>query len=143
MFDEQQPENGFNWRRMPSPVDSVRKAPGQVGFDLLEELIILEQDIELFEHRVGLPRQFRYPRKDIFWRVAINEHRHSLLSKLLWRFYRFVCSRDKLNQLKPLLIPAARSVGSTASANPQDDLALELLERPISHRKLVLVSAAK
>jgi len=42
------PKDGLYWRRMSSPVGSVRKASGQVRFHLLEELIIFEQDIKLF-----------------------------------------------------------------------------------------------
>src|SRR5260370_26635262 len=143
MFDEQQTQDGLHRRGMASPVSRVGKAPRQIRLDLLEELIIIEQDIEGFELRVGLPRQFGHRRKHIFWRIAVNEHRTFLLSKLLRRFYRLICSEDKLNQLRPLLTPASTSIGSTRSPDSGDTLALEPLPRLISHRKLVLVCGAK
>jgi hypothetical protein len=141
VLDKQQPQDGLNWRGMPSPVSRMGKASGQVSFDLLEELIILEQDIEMFEHRVGLPHQFGYPRKDIFWSIAANEQRRSHLGKLSLQFYRSVCSVDKLNQLMPFLMPAETFIDEAAPANSGDDLAPEPLERSILHRKLILLVA--
>src|SRR5215469_155931 len=138
VFDQQETQDGLHWGRMPSSISCMRKAPCQVSFDLLKELIIVEQPIQLLQLRVGLPRQFGHRCKDIFWRVAVNEHRTLLLSKLLRRFYRLICSGDKLNQLRPLLTPASMSIGSARSANSGDPLALEPLPRLIPHRKLVL-----
>src|SRR5260370_3483892 len=143
MVGGEETQEGLRGRGMASRVSGVGKAPRQIRLDLLEELIIIEQDIEGFELRVGLPRQFGHRRKHIFWRIAVNERRTFLLRKLLRRFYRLICSEDTLNQLIPLLTPASTSIGTTRSADSGDTLALKPLPRLISHRKLVLVCGAK
>src|SRR5260370_16638737 len=117
MVGGEETQEGLRGRGMASRVSGVGKAPRQIRLDLLEELIIIKQDIEGFELRVGLPRQFGHRRKDIFWRIAVNDHRTFLLSTLLRRFYRLICSGDKLNQLSPLLTPASTSIATTRSPN--------------------------
>ncbi len=54
-------------------------AAGEVGTHLLGEQVVLEQLVELDEHRIGLVGQLRHPHKDIFRRIAIDEHDHASL----------------------------------------------------------------
>ncbi len=48
VFDQQETQDSLHQGRMPSPINRVGKTPRQVSFDLLKELIILEQDIERY-----------------------------------------------------------------------------------------------
>lgn len=59
---------------MPAVHRSQPIALGQVDADLLEEVVVVEQAVELDQHRVGLISQFGHARKDVFGRIAVNEH---------------------------------------------------------------------
>ncbi len=57
-------------------------AVGQVGPHLLVELVVVEQAVQLDEHRVGLVGQLGHPREDIFGVVAVDEHGEASLSPM-------------------------------------------------------------
>jgi len=46
----------------------------QIGAHSRIEFVIIEQHIELLEHRIGLLGQFGHARKHIFCRIAIDQH---------------------------------------------------------------------
>jgi hypothetical protein len=49
-------------------------ALSQIGSYLPIQLVILQQLIQRFEHRIALLRHFRHPRKHIFWVITVYEH---------------------------------------------------------------------
>jgi hypothetical protein len=49
-------------------------APRQVAARLLIQTVVVEQAIELDEHRVGLAGEFRHTGKDILGLLAVEEH---------------------------------------------------------------------
>jgi hypothetical protein len=49
-------------------------AARQIAAHLGVELVVLEQAVELYEDGVSLVGQFGHAGKDIFGRVAVNEH---------------------------------------------------------------------
>ena len=55
------------------------KAVPEIGTDLLVEFVILQQPIQVLEHRVDALGHARHPRKHILGFVAVNQHRVSLL----------------------------------------------------------------
>jgi hypothetical protein len=64
---------------MPSMYQCGAVALSKIGSQLSIQLVILEQLIQPFEHRIGLLCHFRPSRKDVFWFIAIYEHACSLL----------------------------------------------------------------
>ena len=74
MLDHQQPQEHLSGRRGSAMDQRQPVALAQIAADLLVELVIVEQVVELDEHRVRLVGQFRHPCKDIFGLVAVDEH---------------------------------------------------------------------
>src|SRR6266566_9389815 len=62
---------------------------GEVPSHLLVELVILQQLVELFEHRVDSLGHLRHQCKHIFCLIAIDKHLTFLLHALLARFLLF------------------------------------------------------
>jgi len=77
VLHDQQPQDHLRWRGMPSMVARVRIAADQVRAHHLEERLIVQQRVELAQHRVGLPRQLGYPREHVLRGIAINQHRRT------------------------------------------------------------------
>ncbi len=71
---QQHPQVHLHRRRMPSVYQRVAITLPQIGSHLSIQLVILQQLIQPFEHRVRLLRYFRHSRKDIFWGKAVDEH---------------------------------------------------------------------
>jgi len=49
----------------------------KVGAHLVVHLVIVEQLIQLLQHRVNPLGHLRHPRKDLFFRVVIDQHAHT------------------------------------------------------------------
>jgi hypothetical protein len=49
-------------------------AVGQVPVHLLVELVVVQQPLQLHQHRVGLVGQLGHPGEDIFTWIAIDQH---------------------------------------------------------------------
>ena len=45
-----------------------------VGTDEGVQLVVVEQAVQLDEHRIGLVGQFRHARKHVFHRIAVDQH---------------------------------------------------------------------
>src|SRR5258707_6923313 len=74
MLDHEQAQESFP-RRGVAPMDGGQTVtPGQVGAYLLVEHVVVEQAVEVDQHRIGLVGQFRDAGKDIFRRIAVDEH---------------------------------------------------------------------
>jgi len=79
MLAQQHAQDDFHRRRMPSMHQCEAIALAQVGSHPLIQLVILQQLIQPFEHRISLHRHFWHSCKDIFWIIAVDEHACSLL----------------------------------------------------------------
>ena len=53
--------------------------PHEIRMHLLIQPIVIEQAIHLHQHRVGLVGSFRHAGKDVFGRIAVDEHQAALL----------------------------------------------------------------
>lgn len=74
VLDIEQAQNDFGRRGVPSMHSGQSIASDQIGPDRLEQGVIIEQAIELEQHRIGLAGQFRDADKDVFRRVSGHEH---------------------------------------------------------------------
>ena len=74
MLDDQQPQDDLSGRGMPAVHQRQPRAAGQVGAHLPVELVVVQQVVELDEHRVGLRGQFGHAGEHIFGVVAVDEH---------------------------------------------------------------------
>jgi hypothetical protein len=79
MLAQQHPQEDFHRRGVPPMDQRVAIALPQIDTHLSIELVILQQLIQPFEHRIGLGCHFRHPGKDIFWRITVYKHACSLL----------------------------------------------------------------
>lgn len=59
---------------MPSMHQRPAMPLGEVGSYLLVELIIVEQPVQFFEHRVEPRRRLRHTNGDTFRFIAIDQH---------------------------------------------------------------------
>jgi hypothetical protein len=53
---------------------AVARAFAKVASHLLIQLVILEQHIQVLEHRIDALGHLRHACKDVFWFVAISQH---------------------------------------------------------------------
>jgi len=74
MLHDQQAENGLGWRGMAAMDGRQPIALHQIAAHLLKQAIIIEQAIELAQHRVYPGGEFGHAGKDVFGRIAIHEH---------------------------------------------------------------------
>jgi len=78
VLDNQEAQQHLDRRGMTPMAQRLGIPPAEVGADGSVEDIILEQGIKAAQHGVGLARDLGHAHKDIFWFVAINQHRAAL-----------------------------------------------------------------
>src|SRR5258706_8105647 len=80
--------------------------PGEVVVHLSIQVVVVEQVVELDEHRIGLVGQFGDAGKHIFGRVAVDEHGVRSFARLpLWRSDAFYHPRLTRLPMIPGLTP--------------------------------------
>jgi hypothetical protein len=73
-LDHEQAQDDLDRRARPASRQAVRRAARQVGLDPAEDLIVVEQAIELAQHRLEVGHELRHQREQRHRRVAIDEH---------------------------------------------------------------------
>ncbi len=72
VFEDQHAQQHFHWRRVPTMHQSGAIALAKVGSHLLVQRVIVEQAVQLPEHRIDLVCQLGHLGEDIFSRVAVH-----------------------------------------------------------------------
>jgi hypothetical protein len=73
MLDDEQAQNGFGRRGVPSMDGGQPVAPDQITPDFLGQGVIVEQAIQLDQYRIRLVRQFGDTGKDVFGWIAVDQ----------------------------------------------------------------------
>ena len=73
-FDDEQAEDGFHRRAMPTVGQAMRTAPGEVGFDALEDGIVLEQVVEFTQLGLEVGQELGHQLKEVDRVVTIHDH---------------------------------------------------------------------
>src|SRR5258708_40293322 len=109
---------------MPSMHRGEARAVREIAAHLLVERVVVEQVVTFQEYRVGLVGQFRHTGKDIFGRVAVDEHGMRSFARLPHRcrraFYHLRATRLpmipgsmlSISQCQLVLFCAAKWVGA-------------------------------
>ena len=79
VLEDEHTQQDLHRRRVSPMHQREAKAVPEIGTDLLVEFVILQQPIQVLEHRVDALGHARHPRKHILGFVAVNQHRVSLL----------------------------------------------------------------
>jgi len=79
VFDNEQAQNDFYGRRVTTTEERSGMSPRQICFQLAKKDIILQESIQISEHRIGLGGHPGNPRKHIFFAIPINKHLAHLL----------------------------------------------------------------
>jgi len=74
MLDDQQTQDDLNRRRGPSINQRPREAPSQIGLDLLEERVIIEQGVETRQDGLDGEAEGRDQGENVHRFVAIAQH---------------------------------------------------------------------
>ena len=84
--DFEQTEEDFYWRGVSPMHQRQTIALAKVGTNLLVQRVIVEQLVQLFEHRVDALCHLWHARKHLFGLIAVNKHPSFLLGTVLARF---------------------------------------------------------
>src|SRR5262249_24528700 len=72
VLHDQQSQDHLHRRGRSPGLGRVRSAPTQVGFDVLKQVVILEQAIEFGQLRLKTQRQGGYQCEQVDWRRSIS-----------------------------------------------------------------------
>jgi hypothetical protein len=73
-LDHQQAQDHLDGGAVAAPGRGVRIPLGQIGFDPLDDRVLVEQAVQLPQFWLEVGRQFRHQRKQVHGRVAIDYH---------------------------------------------------------------------
>ncbi len=79
VFDNEQTHDDFHGCRVTTTPERAGMSPRQVCLNLAEEEIIIEESIQMSEHRIGLGCYLGNSSKHIFFSIAVNKHLALLL----------------------------------------------------------------
>src|SRR5439155_6202220 len=74
VLEDEHAQQHFHWRRVPPMDQGETIAFPKVTPDLLIQLVIVEQSVQLSQHRIGLLGQLGNLRKHIFSFILVNKH---------------------------------------------------------------------
>ena len=72
VLHDQQPQDDFDGCRRPPRLQRACSAPSQIGFDLLKQLIVIQQVVEFGQLRLEAQCQGRHQREQVDGRVPVS-----------------------------------------------------------------------
>ncbi len=79
MLGDEQTQDDFHGCRVTTTQQRSGMPPRQVCLNLAEEEILIEESIQMSEHRIGLGCSLGNSSKHIFFSIAVNKHLALLL----------------------------------------------------------------